>query len=169
MRRSSSVPVATASEGCSASYVNAAQGRIDARDAIAKTMREGFSRGTTVFLDIEPMNGNVPQRMRDYYRAWTQTVINDGTYRPGIYAHTKNAAAIFDDVSDVFDDAGLAGDPAFWIAGSRGFSPEKLPSDVGHTFATAWQGVLDVVRTHNGVKLPVDISVASVASPSAVQ
>jgi hypothetical protein len=169
MTRNSSVPVATASEGCSASYVNAAQGRIDARDAIAKTTREGFARGTTVFLDIEPMNRSVPQRMRDYYRAWTQTVINDGTYRPGIYAHTKNAASIFDDVSDVFDDAGVTGDPAFWIAGSRGFSPEKLPADVGHTFATAWQGVLDVVRTHNGVKLPVDISVASVASPSAVQ
>jgi hypothetical protein len=26
--------------------------------------------------------------------------------------------------------------------------------------------MLDVIRTHNGVRLPVDISVASVASPS---
>ncbi|HEY4130333.1 MAG TPA: glycoside hydrolase domain-containing protein [Gemmatimonadaceae bacterium] len=169
MTRKSTVPVANASDGCSASYVNTAQGLIDARDAIAKTAREGFPRGTTVFLDVEPMNGSVPQRMRDYYREWAQTVLDDGRYRPGIYAHTKNASTIYDDVSDVYDDAGVTGDPAFWIAGSSGFSTDKQPTDVGHTFATAWQGVLDVMRTHNGVKLPVDISVASVASPSAVQ
>jgi len=54
----------------------------------------------------------------------------------------------------------------FWIAGASGFSPERRPSDVGHAFASVWQGVLDVVRTHNGVRLPIDISVASVASPS---
>jgi hypothetical protein len=169
MTRKSTVPVANTSDGCSASYVNAAQGIIDGRDAVAKTAREGFPRGTTVFLDVEPMNGGVPQRMRDYYRSWARTVLEDGRYRPGIYAHTKNASTIYDDVSDVFDDEGVTGDPAFWIAGSSGFSTDKLPSDVGHTFATAWQGVLDVMRTHNGVKLPVDISVASVASPSAVQ
>jgi hypothetical protein len=168
MTRRSVVPVATANDGCSASYVNGAQGAIDAQDAIAKATREGFARGTTVFLDVEPMPV-VPQRMRDYYRAWTQTVLANGRYRAGIYAHTRNAAGIYDDVSDVYANAGVSGDPAFWIASSRGFSTEKLPSDVGHTFAMAWQGVLDVVRTHNGVKLPVDISVASVASPSAVQ
>ena len=38
---------------CSASFVNTAQGRIDARDAIATTAREGFPRGTVVFLDVE--------------------------------------------------------------------------------------------------------------------
>jgi hypothetical protein len=69
----------------------------------------------------------------------------------------------------VYSTAGVSGEPAFWIAGSSGFSPEKSPAEVGHAFATAWQGVLDVVRTHNGVRLPIDISVASVASPSAVQ
>ena len=168
MTRKSIVPVATASEGCSASYVNAAQGMIDARDAIQKTAREGFASRTTIFLDVEYMPA-LPQRMRDYYRSWFETVLADGRYRPGIYAHTKNAAMIFDDVSDLYDSAGVAGDPPFWIAGARGFTPEKVPSDVGHSFATAWQGALDVVRTHNGVRLPIDISVASVASPSAVQ
>jgi hypothetical protein len=145
-----------------------AQGHIDARDAIDKTGREGFARGTTIFLDVEPMNA-IPQRMRDYYRAWTETVLADGRYRAGVYAHTKNASTIYDDVTDVYSDAGVVGEPAFWVASSRGFSPEKLPTEVGHEFATAWQGVLDVVRTHNGVRIPVDISVASVASPSAVQ
>lgn len=168
MTRKSKVPVATASDGCSASFVNAAQGRIDARDAIAKAEHEGFPHGTTVFLDVEYMK-SLPQRMRDYYRAWTKTLLADGRYRPGIYAHTHNAATVYDDVSDVYDDAHASGDPAFWIAGTDGFSVESLPTEVGHEFATAWQGMLDVVRTHNGVKLPIDISVASVASPSAVQ
>ena len=90
----------------------------------------------------------------------------DGRYQPGIYAHTRNAQAIYEDVYDVYDQAGVDADPPFWIAGSSGFSPESAPTDVGHAFASAWQGILDVVRTHNGVRLPIDISVASAASPS---
>ena len=169
MKRTSKIPVATSNDGCSASYVNTAQGAIDARDAIATTAREGFPRGTVVFLDVEYMS-SVPQRMRDYYRAWTRTVLADGRYRPGIYAHTRNARTVYDDVSDVYADAGITADPPFWIAGTGGFSPDSsAPTDVGHTFATAWQGMLDVVRTHGGVRLPIDISVASVASPSLTQ
>src|SRR5947209_11851163 len=165
MTRRSSVPVATTGVGRSAAYVNAAQGAIDARDAIEKATREGFSQGTVVFLDVEHMDV-LPQRMRDYYRAWAAAVLADGRYRPGIYAHTANAAQIYDDVNQVYAQAGVDADPPFWIAGSRGFSPASTPTDVGHSFASAWQGMLDVVRTHNGVRLPVDISVASVASPS---
>jgi hypothetical protein len=165
MTRRSSKPVAITGSRCSASYVNAAQGAIDARDAIAKTSREGFPGGTVVFLDVEHMDV-IPESMRDYYRAWTRTVLADGQYQPGIYAHTRNAKTIYDDVTDVYDQAGVDADPPFWIAGSSGFSPESAPTDVGHAFASAWQGMLDVVRTHNGVRLPIDISVASAASPS---
>ncbi len=168
MTRRTVTPVATTGDGCSASYVGAAQGRIDARDAIARATREGFATGTVVFLDVEHMD-RIPQRMRDYYRAWTAAVLADGRYRPGVYAHTKNAGTIYDDVSDVYDQAGREDEPPFWVAGSSGFAPGRVPSDVGHAFASVWQGVLDVVRTHNGVKLPVDISVASVASPSLAQ
>lgn len=165
MTRRTVMPVAKTGDGCSASYVGAAQGKIDARDAIAQARHEGFASGTVVFLDVEHMD-RIPQRMRDYYRAWTSAVLADGQYRPGIYAHTKNASTIYDDVSDVYDDAGRNDEPPFWIAGSSGFSPDRAPTDVGHAFASVWQGVLDVVRTHNGVRLPIDISVASVASPS---
>jgi hypothetical protein len=152
-------------DGCSASFVGAAQGRIDARDAIAQAKREGFAPGMVIFLDLEHMNA-IPQRMRDYYSAWTQTLLADGHYRPGIYAHTRNAATIHTDVSAAFDKAGVGAHPPFWIAGSRGFAPGRVPTDVGHAFASAWQGVLDVVRTLNGFRLPIDISVASMASPS---
>ena len=166
MSRKSKAPVASNGKDCSASFVTAAQGAIDGRDAIAKTASEGFVKGSVIFLDVEYMDV-VPQRMRDYYRAWARAVLADGRYRPGIYAHTHNAATIYDDVSDEYDRAGIDDDPPFWIAGSRGFSIDSPPTDVGHEFASAWQGMLDVVRTHNGVRLPIDISVASAASPSA--
>lgn len=165
MTRRSSTPVATTGSRCSASYVNSIQGAIDAQDAIATTTREGFPKGSVVFLDVEHMDV-VPQPMREYYKAWTRVVLADGRYQPGIYAHTSNAKTIYSDVSDVYEQAGVDAEPPFWIAGSSGFSPGSAPTDVGHAFASAWQGVLDVVRTHNGVRLPIDISVASAASPS---
>lgn len=168
MRRTSTIPVATSADGCSASFVNAAQGAIDARDAMAAAAREGFPRGTVVFLDVEYMD-ELPQRMRDYYRAWTKAVLADGRFRPGIYAHTHNAGTIFDDVTEEYQAAGIAADPAFWVAGAGDFAPGSDPTGVGHAFASVWQGALDVVRTHNGIKLPVDISVSSAPSPSFTQ
>src|SRR5204862_3853245 len=98
--------VATSGSRCWAAYVNGVQGAIDARDAISTADREGFSRGTVVFLDVEHMDV-VPQPMRDYYRAWTRVLLDDGRYQPGIYAHTKNAKAIYEDVSEVYDQAGV--------------------------------------------------------------
>lgn len=169
MRRESKKPVATSGKNCSADFVGAAQGRIDARDAVAKTAKEGFPKGSVVFLDVEYMDV-LPQRMRDYYQAWTAAVLEDGRYRAGIYAHTHNAKTIYDDVSDVYAAEGIKADPPFWIAGKGDdFDIDRPPTGVGHQFASAWQGMLDVVRTHNGVKLPIDISVASVASPSLTQ
>ena len=165
MTRKSTKPIANSGDGCSASLVSAAQGAIDAHDAVIKAEREGFPAGSVVFLDVEYME-SIPKPIRDYYRAWTSAVLASGQYRPGIYAHTRNAAAIYDDISDVYAQAGAKGDPPFWIAGSVGFSPGRLPTDVGHAFASAWQGLLDVVRTVNGVELPIDISVASMNSPS---
>ena len=151
---------------CSSDFVSGARGMREGVDAAQTTAREGFPRGTTIFLDLERMDV-IPQRMREYYRSWTAAVIADGRYRPGIYAHTYNAKTIYADVRDVYNDAGITGDPPFWIAGSRAFDIDKAPTDVGHRFADVWQGWLDVVRTHNGVKLPIDISVASLANPSA--
>lgn len=166
MSRKSTVPVAKPGETCSASFATAARGTVDANDAIARTEREGFAKGTVIFLDVERME-TIPPVMRDYYRAWATTVLADGRYRPGVYTHTHNAQAIYSDIREVFDGAGVKSEPPFWIAGSSDFDTEKSPTDVGHSFAAVWQGLLDVVRTHNGVKLPVDISVSAVPSPSA--
>jgi hypothetical protein len=152
-------------QSCSTHLVSGARGRRDADDAIRRAAREGFPAGTVVFLDIERME-RTPKAMRDYYKEWTKRMIADGTYRPGYYVHTHNANLVYRDVAGVFIDAGKLEEPAFWVAGGRQFSPNKEPHEVGHDFAKVWQGVLDVVRTHNGVKLPIDVNVAAVPSPS---
>ncbi|HEX4682976.1 MAG TPA: glycoside hydrolase domain-containing protein [Gemmatimonadaceae bacterium] len=166
MKRTTTIPVATSNDPrCSVSFVNAAQGKIDARDAISTANKEGFPKGAVIFLDVEYM-ASMPQRMRDYYRAWTRAVLADGRYKPGIYAANNDANTIYDDVSAEYDHAGVTSEPPFWITGTGGFDLDRQPTDVGHKFAMAWQGLLDVVREHNGVRLPVDISVSSVGSPS---
>ena len=150
---------------CSTHLVSGARGLKDANDAIARAQKEGFKRGTVVFLDIERMD-NVPAAMRDYYKAWTARILSDGTFRPGYYVHDHNAKLIYRDVASMFVNAGKMEQPPFWIASGRDFSEDKEPSEVGHDFASVWQGVLDVVQTHNGVQLPIDVNVAAVASPS---
>jgi hypothetical protein len=152
-------------EACSTHLVSGARGRRDADDAIKRAASEGFPAGTVVFLDIERMD-STPKAMRDYYKSWTARMIEDGTYRPGYYVHTHNAKLIYRDVASVFIDAGKLEEPPFWIASGRGFSEDKEPHEVGHDFAKVWQGLLDVVQTHNGVQLPIDVNVASVPSPS---
>lgn len=158
-------PRARRGAACDVQLVSAAQGRKEADDAIAKTLAEGFAHGTVIFLDIERME-KVPARMRDYYKSWTARVLEDGRFRPGYYTHSHNAKVIYADVSDVFDAAGSREEPRFWVAGGKGFSEEKRPTDVGHAFANVWQGLIDVVQTHNGIRLPIDVNISHVPSPS---
>jgi hypothetical protein len=150
---------------CSTHLVSGARGLKDANDAIARAQKEGFPRGTVVFLDIERMD-KVPAAMRDYYKAWTARILSDGMYRPGYYVHNYNAKLIYRDVASIFVNAGKTDQPPFWVAGGDSFSEDKEPADVGHAFASVWQGVLDVVQTHNGIQLPIDVNVAAVPSPS---
>ena len=161
-------PRASPGASCSSQFVSAARGTADASDAIRKTAAEGFAKGSVIFLDIERME-NVPRAMRQYYQAWTKEVLADGQFTPGYYSHSYNADLIYRDVKQVFTAAGISKDPPFWIASSRGFAPHKDPTDVGHSFAQVWQGLLDVVETHNGVRLPIDVNVAMLPSPSEFQ
>ena len=160
-------PRASPNSSCSSQFVTASRGTADANDAIQKTVGEGFARGTVIFLDLERMDF-VPKAMRDYYQAWTERVLADGRFTPGYYAHSYNADLIYGDVKRVYTAAGITKDPPFWIASGRGFAPDKDPTEVGHSFAQVWQGILDVVETHNGVKLPIDVNVAMLPSPSEV-
>jgi hypothetical protein len=94
-------------------------------------------------------------------------LLADGRYRPGVYVHAHNAAAVHEDFVAEYAAAGLEGAPPVWVASGRGFTTQKRPTDVGHAFAGVWQGVLDVVQEHGGVRLPIDVNVASVPDPSA--
>jgi hypothetical protein len=120
-----------------------------------------------VFLDIERMDV-IHQAMRDYYSAWVRAVLDDGRYVPGIYVHTDNANTVYDDVKAVYRSVGLESEPPFWVAKSRGFDTTKHPTEMGHTFAAIWQGILDVKQTWNGHKIPIDVNVAALPSPSSV-
>ena len=152
---------------CSADYLSAATGADEAVDAIQKTEREGFPRGTVIFLDIERME-RMPNAMRDYYRAWVATVLKDGRYRPGIYVHSHNARDVYNDVKALYLAAGRTEEPRFWVASGRDFSPDKAPEEVGHEFAGMWQGAIDVVRRVADYALPIDINVSNWPSPSDV-
>ncbi len=158
-------PRASRGASCSTQFVSATRGTADANDAVAKTAAEGFAPGTVIFLDIERMDA-VPSAMRAYYTAWTKRVIEDGRFRPAYYAHSYNADLIYGDVKQVLASAGILEDPPFWIASERGFSIDKAPTEVGHAFAQVWQGVLDIVETQNGVRLPIDVNVSQQKSPS---
>jgi hypothetical protein len=150
---------------CHKAFVTADRGRAEAEDAIATTETEGFARGTVIFLDVERME-RTHASMLAYARSWVREVLADGRYRPGVYVHTHNAAAIYDMVREEFAAAGLDEEPPFWVAGGQRFAPSKKPQQVGHSFAALWQGILDVHQTWGGVRLPIDVNVAAVPSPS---
>jgi len=152
---------------CSADFVSGARGMREGVDAAQTTARENFPRGTTIFLDLERMDV-LHQPMRDYYSAWVRAVLDDGRYVPGIYVHTYNANTVYNDVKAVYTSVGLESEPPFWVAKSKGFDTDKHPRETGHSFAAVWQGVLDVTQTWNGHKIPIDVNVAAIPSPSSV-
>jgi hypothetical protein len=154
---------------CSNKFVTASRGASEGRDAIARVVAEGFPHGTVIFLDIERMD-RISPAMKAYYTTWTRTVLEDGRYRAGYYTHADNAAEIFKDVKAVFMAQSDTTDPPFWIAGrTKIFDPGNSdPTDVGHAFAEVWQGLLDVTRTHSGIRLPIDVNVSGSRSPSTI-
>jgi len=151
---------------CSHTLLSEEQGRRDAADAVARAAAEGFPPGTTVFLNVERAEA-LPAPFLAYYRAWVAGVLRDGRYRPGTYAHRRNADALFADALNAYRDAGRADTPPFWVAGGDGFALDRPPREAGLPYAAAWQGALDVERTWGGVTMTVDENVAGSSSPSA--
>lgn len=150
---------------CNADFLGTERGLAEGADAIAVTEREGFARRSIVFLDIERME-RMPQAMRDYYRAWAQTLLKDGRYRPGAYVHKHNAQAVYDDLKTEFAAAGVNEEPRIWVASGKDFHEGKAPHEVGLHFAGVWQGLLDVARAVADIKLPIDVNVSAWESPS---
>lgn len=150
---------------CNADFISRGRGVTEGNDAIATAASEGFPVGSIIFLDIERME-KMPNVMRDYYRAWSKRLLDDGRYRPGVYVHAHNAQAVYDDVKAEFAAAGVNEEPRMWIATARGYEEGKAPQDVGFAFAGVWQGMIDVARTVADIKLPLDVNVSEWTSPS---
>lgn len=150
---------------CSRTLLSDDRGDADAFDAIARASAEGFPLGTVIFLDLERMDA-IPAAMQSYYRSWISRVLADGRFRPGVYVHRFNAAQVYTDARDVYSRAAVAGAPEFWIAGSGGFDLTRYPSDVGFSYASMWQGALDVNRSYAGSSVLIDESVSRNHSPS---
>ena len=151
---------------CSRTLLTNEQGRTDARDAITKTAAEGFPSGSVIFLDVERMQ-QVPAAMVIYYQAWLDTVLADGRFRPGTYAHRDNAPELFALAQAAFLRAGRRESPPFWVASGGAFGLTRPPSESGFPFAQVWQGALDVQRSYGGTTLLIDENVANTPSPSA--
>ncbi|MDX1420280.1 MAG: DUF1906 domain-containing protein [Rubricoccaceae bacterium] len=151
---------------CSRTLLSEAQGGREAADAVAQAAAEGFPPGTTVFLNVE-RSETLPAAFTAYYRAWMDGVLRDGRYRPGTYAHRRNADDLFALARDAYRAAGRTEAPPFWVAGGAGFALDQPPEAVGVPYAAAWQGALDVPRTWGGVTITVDENVARRPSPSA--
>jgi hypothetical protein len=56
---------------------------LDARDAAASAEREGFAKGTVIFLDIEE-GGRLTPTYHSYLQGWADGLTKSG-YRPGVY------------------------------------------------------------------------------------
>ena len=163
-------------EGCTAASLSAARGHTDADAAIAGARREGFPRGTTVFLDVERME-QVPEAMRDYYRAWVRRVAADGSYRPGLYVHARNAVTVAADVATVHPTtAAPASDApapetgvALWVAAPRSLrDAAAAETTLARLRPAVRQVTLDTVETWGGVRVTVDVNVAASAAAAAI-
>lgn len=157
--------LAKSGKTCNADLISSQRGVLEADDAIAAAEREGFPARSIVFLDLERME-KMPAVMRDYYRAWSRRLLEDGRYRPGVYVHAYNAQTVYDDVKAEFVAAGVDEEPRVWVATGRGYEEGKAPQDVGFAFAGVWQGMIDVARTVADIKLPLDVNVSAWSSPS---
>jgi hypothetical protein len=152
---------------CSRTLLTTEQGRTDGADAVAKMAAEGFPAGSTIFLNVERMEETLPAPMAAYARAWTETVLQDGRFVPGLYAHVRNAEPLHTLLRDVYRASGREDTPPLWVAGGSGFTLDARPVAVGLRDAQIWQGVLDVQRTWGEVTLSIDENVAARPYPSA--
>ena len=158
-------------KGCGSKSLSQANGATDGADAIDKSKAEGFPGNSIVYLDVEPFDGAISPAMKDYAGAWIDAFLRDGTYRPGIYCHAKNALDLHQLGEERYAAAGRpAGAPSFWITRPKaGFDiGSSVPTDCGLTFADVWQGQIGVGGvSHGGVTIdPIDLNVANSPNPS---
>jgi hypothetical protein len=150
---------------CTRANLHADRGRVDGAAAAAAAAEEGFAPGSVVHLNVERVE-RVSADLRDYVRAWAATLLDDGRYVPGLYAHAHNAEELYGILVEESSRAGRADQPRLWVATSRGFNLRRGPAESGFPAAHIWQGVFDTRETWGGVTLHIDANVARSADPS---
>ena len=152
---------AAAAVRCTRSNLSGDRGRDDAGEAAAAARAEGFAAGTVIYLDVEPVE-SVSDSLATYVGAWAAALAGEG-YRPGLYAHGRNADALLAAMGGALP-AGAAA-PPLWVAKPAGFSLRRGPAESGYP-ATIWQGKLDIDEAWAGTTLRIDANVATSAEPS---
>lgn len=124
------------------------KGEADAARAATLAGKEGFAKGTIVFLDIEE-GGRLPASFHAYLKKWSDSLQRAG-YRPGVYCSafpvSEGQGVSVTTANDILDHAGSR-KIAFWVYNlacppSPGCSfPAAAPSPTQNGFANAtiWQ------------------------------
>ena len=128
---------------------NAARvGARDAAQAVRSAQREGFPRGSILFLDQEQGGRMLPEQ-RAYIHAWIDGVTRGG-YRAGVYcsgiAFHESATMSVVTANDIRDNAGkreirffVSNDQCAPSPGCVFPQPPPSPTDSGVSFADVWQ------------------------------
>ena len=150
---------------CSSAHLTTERATAHADDAARAAAQDGFPRGTVIFLDVERVDRVSPE-LRDYVRAWTARLLENGAYTPGLYTHDINVEALYPVVAEELVRAGRTGRAPLWVAKTSGFDIGSSPRESGYGAASVWQGVLNTREQWRGVRLNIDINVADSPDPS---
>lgn len=166
----STAPAAAAAQSaphCTRANLTAGHGSADASLADSLVAAEGFPSGSTIYLDVERVD-SVSTPLATYVRAWIGTLLQRGRFRPGVYAHARNADSLHAILQAEYVRQPDAGPPRFWLAGGGGaFELAAAPAESAFPYATIWQGAADLRQGWAGSTLRIDVNVADRPSPSA--
>lgn len=152
-------------DGPGSHNLSAAQGTLDAADAIKLAVKAGIPPGSVLYLDIET-GGPIEPGMKQYYQAWVQGVV-DGGWGPGVYCSYRLAGQFLK----------LDNRPKFWVfrvSKTAGPYPHPYPAPepIGSAvpFASAWQHIqaAGLLFGANGKVTPVDFDSCCRRDPSII-
>lgn len=157
------VPIYVGRQAGDTSYLTASQGKADALDAIKQAQAEGFVGLTTLFLDVE-QGGTLSSAYISYIKAWTEAIMANSSFRPGVYCSYTTA--------DQIKAASNASYLFFWVwhlglsGAGCGDNTSSPPSSSGVSYATIWQYAQNCSKTYNGTTLTIDLDVSSSSDPA---
>jgi hypothetical protein len=162
---STATPPPAGDARCTQGNLSDARGAADAAAASVAAASDGFPTGTVIYLNVERVEA-VSARLIAYVRAWMEGLLEEGRYVPGLYAHERNAEALYAVAASAFARRGRDEVPRLWVASGADFDLTRSPAESPAPWASAWQGAFELQETWGSVTLRIDQSVARSASPS---